>query len=219
MTTIQAALVEDQPLTRQGLTALIDGTPGFRCAGSWRTCEEMLARLPEVRPDVLLLDIGLPGMSGIDGARRARQILPALPVLILTVHEDNDFILEALCAGACGYLVKKTPPARLLEAIREAHEGGSPMSSHIARRVVELLRTLRVETSPERGAEDDGALLTLREREILRGLAAGKTYQQAAQSLHISTDTVRFHIRKIYKKLQAHSQSEAVAIALRTGQL
>lgn len=219
MATIQAALVEDQTLTRQGLTALIDGTPGFRCAGSWRTCEEMLARLPEVRPDVLLLDIGLPGMSGIDGARRARQILPALPVLILTVHEDNDFILEALCAGACGYLVKKTPPARLLEAIREAYEGGSPMSSHIARRVVELLRTLRVETSPGRGEEDDGALLTLREREILRGLAAGKTYQQAAQSLHISTDTVRFHIRKIYKKLQAHSQSEAVAIALRTGQL
>lgn len=219
MTTIQAALVEDQTLTRQGLTALIDGTPGFRCAGSWRTCEEMLARLSEVRPDVLLLDIGLPGMSGIDGARRARQILPALPVLILTVHEDNDFILEALCAGACGYLVKKTPPARLLEAIREAHEGGSPMSSHIARRVVELLRTLRVETSPERGEEGDGALLTLREREILRGLAAGKTYQQVAQSLHISTDTVRFHIRKIYKKLQAHSQSEAVAIALRTGLL
>lgn len=218
MTTIRTALVEDQTQTRQGLTALIDGTPGFRCAGSWRTCEEMLARLPEVRPDVLLLDVGLPGMSGIDGARRARQILPALPVLILTVHEDNDFILEALCAGACGYLVKKTPPARLLEAIREAHEGGSPMSSQVARRVVELLRTLRVETSPERG-EEEGALLTLREREILRGLAAGKTYQQAAQSLHISTDTVRFHIRKIYKKLQAHSQSEAVAIALRTGLL
>lgn len=216
--TIQAALVEDQTQTRQGLTALIDGTPGYRCAGAWRTCEEMLARLPEVRPDVLLLDIGLPGMSGIDGARRARQILPALPVLILTVHEDNDYIVEALCAGACGYLVKKTPPARLLEAIREAHEGGSPMSSHIARRVVELLRTLRVETSPER-AEGDGDLLTLREREILRGLATGKTYQQAAQSLHISTDTVRFHIRKIYKKLQAHSQSEAVAIALRKGLL
>lgn len=216
--TIQAALVEDQTQTRQGLTALIDGTPGYRCAGAWRTCEEMLARLPEVRPDVLLLDIVLPGMSGIEGARRAREIFSDLPVLMLTVHEDNDLIVEALCAGASGYLVKKTPPARLLEAIREAHEGGSPMSSHIARRVVELLRTLRVETSPER-SDGDGALLTLREREILRGLAAGKTYQQAAQSLHISTDTVRFHIRKIYKKLQAHSQSEAVAIALRKGLL
>ena len=215
---IQAALVEDQTQTRQGLTALIDGTPGYRCAGAWRTCEEMLARLPEVRPDVLLLDIVLPGMSGIEGARRAREIFSDLPVLMLTVHEDNDLIVEALCAGASGYLVKKTPPARLLEAIREAHEGGSPMSSHIARRVVELLRTLRVETSPER-PDGDGALLTLREREILRGLAAGKTYQQAAQSLHISTDTVRFHIRKVYKKLHAHSQSEAVAIALRKGLL
>jgi DNA-binding NarL/FixJ family response regulator len=218
MTTIQAALVEDQTQTRQGLTALIDGTPGYHCAGAWRTCEEMLVRLPEVRPDVLLLDIGLPGMSGIDGARRAREILSGLPVLMLTIHEDNDLILEALCAGACGYLVKKTPPARLLEAIREAYEGGSPMSSHIARRVVEVLRTLRVETSPER-ADGDGAHLTLREREILRGLAAGQTYQQAAQSLHISTDTVRFHIRKVYKKLHAHSQSEAVAKALRQGLL
>lgn len=218
MATIQAALVEDQTQTRHGLTALIDGTPGYRCAGAWRTCEEMLASLPEVRPDVLLLDVGLPGMSGIDGARRAREILSGLPVLMLTVHEDNDLIVEALCAGACGYLVKKTPPARLLEAIREAHEGGSPMSSHIARRVVELLRALRVETSPER-TEGEGDLLTRREREILRGLAAGKTYQQAAQGLHISIDTVRFHIRKIYRKLQAHSQSEAVAIALRKGLL
>jgi DNA-binding NarL/FixJ family response regulator len=223
MATIQVSLVEDQTQTRQGLTALIDGTPGYRCAGAWRTCEEMLDRLPEARPDVLLLDIGLPGMSGIDGARRVREMLSTLPILMLTVHEDNDRVLEALCAGACGYLVKKTLPARLLEAIREAHEGGSPMSSHIARRVVEVLRALRVETSPrpkdgELGGEG-GGLLTRREREILRGLAAGNTYQTAALSLGISTDTVRFHIRKIYRKLQAHSQSEAVAKALRKGLL
>jgi DNA-binding NarL/FixJ family response regulator len=133
---------------------------------------------------------------------------------MLTIHEENDLVLEALCAGACGYLVKRTLPARLLEAIREAHEGGSPMSSHIARRVVDVLRALRVETSPKSAGEEDG-LLTLREREILRGLAAGNTYQTAARSLGISTDTVRFHIRKIYRKLHAHSQSEAVAKALR----
>ena len=218
MTTIQVVLVEDQTQTRQGLAALIDGTPGYRCAGAWRTCEEMLARLPTASPDVLLLDIGLPGMSGIDGARRAREIAAAVPILMLTVHEDNELVLEALCAGACGYLVKKTLPARLLEAIREAHEGGSPMSSQIARRVVEVLRALRVEISPKRAGEIDG-LLTLREREILRGLAAGDTYQTAARKLGISTDTVRFHIRKIYRKLQAHSQSEAVAKALRKGLL
>lgn len=218
MTTIQVALVEDQLQTRQGLTALIDGTQGYRCAGAWRTCEEMLARLPAARPDVLLLDIGLPGMSGVDGARRAREICAELPILMLTVHEDNDLVLEALCAGACGYLVKKTPPARLLEAIREAHAGDSPMSSHIARRVVEVLRVLRAETAPE-GAREEGGLLTRREREILHLLAAGNTYQTAARALGISTDTVRFHIRKIYRKLQVHSQSEAVAKALRRGLL
>lgn len=223
MATIQVSLVEDQTQTRQGLTALIDGTPGYHCTGAWRTCEEMLDQLPKARPDVLLLDIGLPGMSGIDGARRARELLSALPILMLTVHEDNELVLEALCAGACGYLVKKTLPARLLEAIREAHEGGSPMSSHIARRVVDVLRALRVETSPrfDEGnlAGEEGSSLTRREREILRGLAAGNTYQTAALSLGISTDTVRFHIRKIYRKLQAHSQSEAVAKALRKGLL
>jgi DNA-binding NarL/FixJ family response regulator len=218
MTTIRVALVEDQTQTRQGLTALIDGTPGYRCAGAWRTCEEMLARLAETRPDVLLLDIVLPGISGVDGARRAREMLAGLPILMLTVHEENELILEALCAGACGYLVKKTPPARLLEAIREAHEGDSPMSSQIARRLVEVLRVLRTEAAPPDAAEEGGHL-TAREREILRLLAAGHTYQTAARELGISTDTVRFHIRKIYRKLHAHSQSEAVAKALRKGLL
>lgn len=218
MSSLDVALVEDQTQTRNGLTALIDGTPGYRCAGAWRSCEEMLARLPEARWDVLLLDVGLPGMSGIAGARKVRETAATLPILMLTVHEDNDLVLEALCAGACGYLVKKTPPSRLLEAIREAHEGGSPMSSHIARRVVEVLRALRVETSPER-AEQESDLLTLREREVLRALAAGSTYQTTARALGVSTDTVRFHIRKIYRKLQAHSQSEAVAKALRRGLL
>jgi DNA-binding NarL/FixJ family response regulator len=218
MSAIRVVLVEDQSQTRQGLAALIDGTPGYCCAGAWRSCEEMLARLPAARPDVLLLDIGLPGMSGVDGARRAREIFSELSVLMLTVHEDNELVLEALCAGACGYLVKKTPPARLLEAIREAHEGDSPMSSRIARRLVEVLRGLRAETPPE-GAREEGYLLTPREREILRSLAAGNTYQTAARGLGISTDTVRFHIRKIYRKLHAHSQSEAVAKALRQGLL
>jgi len=218
MVTIQVALVEDQPQTRNGLMALIGGTPGYRCTGAWRTCEEMLAGLPQAHPDVLLLDIGLPGMNGIEGARRARELVSDLPILMLTIHEDNDLVLEALCAGACGYLVKRTQPARLLEAIREALEGGSPMTSNIARRVVEVLRSLRVGTSPD--ADGPGhALLTPREREILRLLAGGSTYQTAARGLGISTDTVRFHIRKIYRKLQAHSQSEAVAKALRQGLL
>jgi len=165
-----------------------------------------------MKAQVLLMDIRLPGMSGIEGVRRVKAVLPDLNVLILTIYDENDLVFEALCAGACGYLVKKTPPARLLEAISEAAAGGSPMSSHIARKVVNLLR----ETSPAK-SRDEEALLTRREREVLNGLAGGGTYQSLARDCNISTDTVRFHIRNIYRKLHAHSQSEAVAKALRRG--
>ncbi|HEX2642030.1 MAG TPA: response regulator transcription factor [Thermoanaerobaculia bacterium] len=223
---IRVALVEDNSTIRQGLAALIDGTPGFSCTGSFGDCESLLAGLPGFEADVLLMDIGLPGISGIEGVRRLQRERPGLAVLILTIYEENDLVFDALCAGACGYLVKKTPPARLLEAIQEAHEGGSPMSSHIARKVVTLLR--RTGSAPPFMASPvDGfhapvpdaeeTLLTPREREILTGLADGNSYQAIARSLHISTDTVRFHIRNIYRKLHVHSQSEAVAKALRRG--
>jgi len=211
--TIDVALVEDNATVRQGLAALIGGTPGYRCTGAFRTCEALLKVLEEIRPTVLLMDIGLPGISGIEGVRRAKELLPDLNAVMLTVYEDTDPVLEALCAGACGYLVKNTPPARLLEAIREAWQGGSPMSSHIARQVVNLLRKV----APRR--QDEECLLTRRERDVLNGLAGGNTYQTLAKSLGLSSDTVRFHIRNIYRKLQAHSQSEAVAKALRKGLL
>jgi DNA-binding NarL/FixJ family response regulator len=221
---IRVALVEDNDTIRLGLAALIDGTPGFQCAGAWGSCEDMLTELREVRPGVLLMDIGLPGISGIEGLRRAKALLPDLNILILTVYDENDLVFEALCAGACGYLVKKTPPARLLEAIQEADSGGSPMSSNIARKVVNLLRrtTGEPKTSPIDGyvrppKGEDEALLTARERDILNGLAGGNSYQALAKGLNISTDTVRFHIRNIYRKLHVHSQSEAVAKALRKG--
>lgn len=208
---IEVAIVEDNAPVRRGLAALIEGTSGYRCAGAWRSCEEMLSVLAQIRPGVLLMDIGLPRMSGIEGARRAREILPELNVLMLTIHEEDDLVFDALCAGACGYLVKSTPPARLLEAITEAWQGGSPMSSHIARKVVHLLRR----TLPGRNA--DAGPLTPREHDVLAGLAGGHTYQTLALSLGLSADTVRFHIRNIYKKLHVHSQSEAVAKALRRG--
>ena len=220
---IRVALVEDNETIRMGLAALIDGTPGYECVAAWTSCEEMLPELREVRPGVLLMDIGLPGMSGIEGVRRAKAQAPDLNILILTVYDENDLVFEALCAGACGYLVKKTPPARLLEAIQEAHGGGSPMSSHIARKVVNLLRqTSAPQASPVDGLvvppkDDEGSLLTARERDILNGLAEGNSYQALAKGLNISTDTVRFHIRNIYRKLHVHSQSEAVAKALRKG--
>jgi DNA-binding NarL/FixJ family response regulator len=228
---IRVAIVEDNRTILQGLSLLIDGTPGYACVGAYTDCESLLAELAEVRPGVLLMDIGLPGISGIEGVRRAKVILPEVNILILTIYDENDLVFEALCAGACGYLVKKTPPARLLEAIQEAHGGGSPMSSHIARKVVNLLRQTsspKLQAAPLDGvyaappaaaavAGEDVALLTARERDILNGLAEGNSYQALARSLNISADTVRFHIRNIYRKLHVHSQSEAVAKALRKG--
>ena len=208
---IDVAIVEDNATVRRGLAALVEGTSGYCCVGAYRSCEEMLAALPQIRPGVLLMDIGLPRMSGIEGVRRAREILPELNVLMLTIHEEDDLVFAALCGGACGYLVKSTPPARLLEAIAEAWQGGSPMSSHIARKVVSLLR----QTLPRPRGEE--GLLTPREHDVLAGLAGGNTYQTLAKSLGLSADTVRFHIRNIYRKLHVHSQAEAVAKALRKG--
>ncbi len=213
---IDVALVEDNPTIRHGLAALIGGTPGFRCAGSFGDCESLLPRLRGMALDVLLMDIVLPGMSGIEGVRRVKEIRPDLDILMLTVYDDNDRIFEALCAGASGYLVKKTPPARLLEAIQETRAGGSPMSSHIARQVVTLLRRT---PAPRPAGEGEEGLLTRRERDVLHGLSEGDGYQEIGQRLHISADTVRFHIRNIYRKLHVHSQSEAVAKALRKGLL
>jgi DNA-binding NarL/FixJ family response regulator len=158
------------------------------------------------------MDIGLPGMSGIDGVKKAKQINPDLNVLMLTIYEESNVVFEALCAGACGYLVKKTPPARLLEAIREIHEGGSPMSSHIARQIISVFQKNKINNGHTSQYD-----LTQREKEVLTSLADGNNYQEIADKIFISVDTVRHHIRNIYKKLHVHSQSEAVAKAIRKG--
>ncbi|HXU32399.1 MAG TPA: response regulator transcription factor [Thermoanaerobaculia bacterium] len=225
---VDVVLVEDNATIRQGLAALVDGTPGFRCSGAFGDCESLFAHPEALGCDVLLLDLGLPGMSGVEGIRRARALRPDLNVLVLTIYEQNELVFEALCAGACGYLVKKTPPARLLEAIGEAAAGGSPMTSHVARMVVEVLqrggaepqrpqKMVPVEAAFTPPAADGEALLTSREREILHGLAGGASYQGLGVALHIAPDTVRFHIRNIYRKLHVHTQGEAVAKALRRG--
>ncbi|HEX3072958.1 MAG TPA: response regulator transcription factor, partial [Ignavibacteriales bacterium] len=156
--------------------------------------------------------IGLPGISGIEGIKKAKAIDPDANILMLTIYEDNNMIFDALCAGACGYLVKKTPPIKLLEAIKEAHEGGSPMSSNIAKKVITVFT--QSYSKPSLSSEDE---LTIREKEVLTGLAEGSNYQEIANALFISIDTVRHHIRNIYRKLHVHSQSEAVAKALRKG--
>jgi DNA-binding NarL/FixJ family response regulator len=204
-------IVEDNTTIREGLALLLESSEGLACPASYGNCEDMLAEVESILPDLVLMDIGLPGMDGIEGMRKLRGLLPDALVMMLTVYEDNEKIFDALCAGASGYLVKNTKPARLIEAIGEAVAGGSPMTAHIARKVVGFFgSTGKLE------AVDD-VKITDREREILSELSRGSSYQQVGDALFISVDTVRYHIRNIYRKMQVHSQSEAVAKALRRG--
>ncbi len=205
---ISVAIVEDQYEVREGLAVLINGTPGFKCAGNYRTMEDALLVLGKEPPDVLLTDLGLPLMSGQEGIRILKERHPNLPILALTVYNDEEDIFEALCAGASGYLLKNTSPARLLESIREVLDGGAPMSPEVARRVIRLFR----EISPPAKADYQ---LTPQETELLKLMVEGHNYKSAAAKLGITINTVSFHVRNIYAKLQVHSKSEAVAKALR----
>ena len=209
---INVAIVEDNKTIREGLAALISGTPGYNCVGSFPDCEKFLSNISKSDIDVVLMDIGLPGINGIEGVKKARKINPALNILMLTVYEESNVVFEALCAGACGYLVKKTPPSRLLEAIKDIYEGGSPMSSNIARQIISVFHQKKI--SNGNGVEHE---LSPREKEVINHLADGYNYQEIADKIFISVDTVRHHIRNIYKKLHVHSQSEAVAKAIRKG--
>jgi len=172
--------------------------------------EEALDAMGRDLPDVVLVDIGLPGLSGIEGARLLNQRYPELPVLILTVYNDDERIFAAICAGACGYLLKKTPASRILEHIREVLDGGAPMSPEVARRVLQLFRQFR----PPHEARYQ---LTAQEQRLLALLGEGHQYKTAAVELGITVNTVSSHMRHIYEKLQVHSKSEAVAKALRQG--
>lgn len=190
--------------------SLIDGATGFQCFCGYRTMEEAVARLDPGEVDVILTDLGLPGMSGAEGIRILRERSPDLPILALTVYDDRDEVFNALCAGASGYLLKNTPPERLLESIREVAAGGAPMSPEVARRVINLFREIR---PPSRGT----CHLTPQETELLKLLVEGHHYKTAADVMGISVNTVSFHIKHVYAKLQVHSKSEAVARALRDG--
>src|SRR5215217_902235 len=197
---IKVAIIEDLREIREGLGQLINTTPGYRCTGIYASMEDAFEKIPHNRPDLVLSDIGLPGMDGIDGIRVLKQKYPELTILMLTVYDDNERIFDALCAGACGYLLKKTPWPKLVDALKEAVEGGSPMSPEVARRVINLFREL-----------------TPHEVRLLRMLVEGHSYKTAANELHVSVNTIKFHLRHIYNKLQVHTKSEAVAKALRHG--
>lgn len=205
---ITVVTIDDQREIRDGLAVLIDATDGYKCLGRYRSMEEALAGMGPTAPDVALVDIGLPGMSGIDGIRILKDRYPDIVPLVLSVYGDDRRIFAALCAGACGYLLKKTPPARLLESLREAVDGGSPMSPEVARRVITLFRDIR---PPEDAAYD----LTPHETRLLRMMVEGHNYKTAAREFGVTTHAVSFHMRRIYEKLQVHSKSEAVAKALK----
>ena len=205
---MKVALIEDLREVRDGLTALINGTRGFKCIGSYYSMEAALARIDNEAPDVILTDIGLPGMSGIQGIEILRKRFPEVPILALTIYDSDHHVFDALCAGASGYLLKNTAPARLLESIREAADGGAPMSPEVAHRVVRLFREFR---PPESASYH----LTPQETELLKLLIEGHYKKTAAREMGISTNTVSFHLKNIYLKLQVHSKTEAVAKALR----
>ena len=201
---IRVSIVEDDARVRGALEKLMQVSPGFECLSTHSSGEAALAELPAVGPDVVLMDINLPGMNGVECVQRLKPQLPGTQVVILTVYENTDLIFKALSAGATGYLLKQTPPTDLLAAIREVHHGGSPMSGHIARKVV---ASFQQSDASARELES----LTPREQQVLDHLAKGFLYKEIADAMGISYDTVHTHIRKVYEKLHVRSRTEAVA--------
>jgi DNA-binding NarL/FixJ family response regulator len=201
---ITVSIVDDEKELRQSMEAFINGTPGFRCVSAYHSGEAALKHLPQDLPDVVLMDIHLTGMSGIECVRRLKAMVPAMQIMMLTVYEDTDQIFQALSAGASGYMLKRLTPVKLLEVIREVHEGGSPMSGPIARKVVASFQRAG-------WTDDNQTLLSSREQMVLDCLTKGLTYKQTADQLNIKIPTVRSYLRRIYEKLHVQSRTEAVA--------
>lgn len=201
---ISVAIVEDDPGIRRGLAAILARAPGVRCVGQFASGEEALAGLPDLRPRVILMDINLPGMDGVECVSRLAGKLPQTHIVMLTVHEDTDAIFNSLAAGASGYLLKPPRAAELLDAIRDVFSGGAPMTAYIARKVVQSFKK-----APTAASEAEH--LSPRESEILELLAQGLAYKEIAGQLSVSYATVRTHIERIYTKLHVHSRSHAVA--------
>jgi DNA-binding NarL/FixJ family response regulator len=204
---VTVAIVEDNADYRLGASYVLRSSPGVVVSGEFPRAEEFLGSLAETVPDVVLMDISLPGMSGIEATRRVKARYPRVQIVILSVHEDDENVFQAICAGAIGYLTKPAPPAALLEAVEYAFGGGTPMSPHIARRVLEMFK----KHLPPPQADYH---LTDRETAVLERLVEGDEYKQIAESLFISLFTVRAHLRNIYDKLHVHSKSQAVSKAL-----
>ena len=201
---INVSIVEDSDKFRETLARVLNRAEGFRCISQYPNAEDALKALPQDKPDVVLMDINLPGINGVECVRQLKQLAPTIQVMMLTVYEDTENIFNALTAGATGYMLKRTPRDELLEAIREVHRGGSPMTTHIARKVVQSFQRAAPAASPTEA-------LSPREQEVLDCLAQGFLYKEIAEKLSISYETVHTYIRRIYEKLQVRTRTEAVA--------
>jgi DNA-binding NarL/FixJ family response regulator len=206
---IRVVIFEDNRDLRNGLFQLINGTDGFNCVDTFPNCDHLIERIEKTKPDVVLMDIEMPGISGIEGVSIIKEKFPGIKILMETIFDDDDKIFKSICAGAEGYILKHTSPVEILESIKEIHEGGSPMTPSIANRVLKMVHEKEI-----RSAKADFAL-TQREKEILTCLVEGLSYKMTADTCAISIDTVNTHIKNIYKKLQVHSKSEAVIKAIR----
>jgi DNA-binding NarL/FixJ family response regulator len=205
---IKVVLFEDNPQLREGLTMLINGSDGFEVLAAFKNCENAVAEVEAYKPDVILMDIDMPGVNGIEGLKRIRAVDNQVKILMLTVFDDNKNVFDAISNGANGYILKKTPPARLLEYIAEAQTGGAPMTASIATQVLRMFSSM----NNEKGEDYN---LSEREKQVLQLLVDGYSYKMIAAEMYIAIDTVRSHIKKIYEKLHVNSKSEAVAKAFK----
>ena len=205
---ITVSIVEDNDKLRGTLAKMIGRAEGFKFISDYGSAEAAIEDLPKVKPEVVLMDINLPGMNGVERVRKLKSILPQTQVMMLTVYEDTENIFNALAAGASGYMLKRTPTKELLDAIREVHRGGSPMTTHIARLVVQ---SFQKSAAPAPAAADELAELSEREQQVLDLLSQGLIYKEIAEKLQISYETVHTYIRRIYEKLQVRTRTEAVA--------
>jgi DNA-binding NarL/FixJ family response regulator len=206
---IKVTIFEDNRNLREGLFQLIDGSEGFRCVGAFANCDRLIQHIKESKPDVVLMDIEMPGLSGIEAIKILKENFPEIKVLMETIFEDNDKIFDSICNGAEGYILKNTPPVLILSAIKEIYEGGAPMTPSVASKVLKMFKK-NSSTSIKETFD-----LTEREKEILKSLVEGMSYKMIAATRFISIDTVSGHIKNIYKKLQVHSKGEAVAKAIK----
>jgi DNA-binding NarL/FixJ family response regulator len=207
---IRVAIFEDNKHLRETFELLLNNTDGFACSGAWPDCRNIITNLEVYPSDIVLMDIEMPGMNGIEATKLVKQHFPKINILIQTVFFEDEYIFNAICAGASGYILKSTTPDGYIEALKDVQAGGSPMTPGIARRVLELFKSNLQPANPEQDYD-----LTSQEKKVLKLLVEGKSYKLIAQELFVSVDTIKTHIRNIYAKLQVHSGTEAVSLALR----